>query len=41
MKKATDYALLKDVRFAEDWALVISIVYSEIREFLTYFVEAG
>ncbi|MFN8140058.1 MAG: hypothetical protein U0R49_09705 [Fimbriimonadales bacterium] len=40
-KKATDYAWLKDVRFAEDWALVISIVYSEIREFLTYFVEAG
>ncbi len=40
-RPASAYAWLKKVKTAEDWGLVISVVYAEIREFLTYFVEAG
>lgn len=36
-----DYPWLRNVRVAEDWGAVISIAYTEYREYLTYFVEAG
>lgn len=35
------YSWLKNVRVAEDWGAVISIAYTEYREYLTYFVEAA
>lgn len=38
-KKPTEYEWLKNVHTAQDWALVISISYSEFREYLTYFYE--